>query len=103
MEESTITDEEFWNEVQKRRNMAFMWLLGSIVLYPIFSEFTRDFFEEKHYYYIILLMSWLSIWCTLEMRLRRLICPDCGLRAFRHCWFFMKNAECRHCGFAYHA
>ena len=102
MSASNTSEEAFWNEAQKRRNIAFMWIFGLVPLYPLFTELTKVVYEDVDlWFYMILLGFWAIVWCLCELRIRNLVCPKCGLQAFRHCWFFMKNAECFHCSYSY--
>jgi hypothetical protein len=95
-------EEKFWNEAQKRRNIIFMWFLLWVPLYPFISNYIQAIYNGRYSVNSLIFLSiWIFVWLIFEIRIRQLVCPKCSLRAFRHCWFFMKNAECRHCGYSY--
>jgi len=50
---------------------------------------------------VALLMAWYLVGLYLQHRLLVVICPKCKQRALAHGFFFMRDAKCQHCGFAY--
>ncbi|HEY6020185.1 MAG TPA: hypothetical protein VIY48_09870 [Candidatus Paceibacterota bacterium] len=90
----------FWSEAKRRRNLYFLWWLawvpaGGIVViaYQFFGG------DPPFPLMAALLFSWWAAWIFIALRVRKLLCPQCGKPAFRNPYFFMRNAHCRHCGY----
>src|SRR5690242_1414285 len=91
---------QFWKTVKRWRALFFLWWIGwpplgagSLIAYrSIAGHETPDAIAFG------LFAGWFIVWNLITKRLRSLLCPRCRQPAIRHPFFFMRDAECQHCG-----
>lgn len=92
--------EEFWHEVQRRRNAFFLvWVGWLVVGFPLWGFYSWIFgATDSMVAGVAALLTWGAFWKWTELRLTRMPCFRCGQAAFSHPYFFMRHAKCKNCG-----
>ena len=93
----------FWTEVRRWRRYFFVWwicwppmgMAAFVLIKTLLGE------EPPFPAAVVLLIAWGVAWGKILGRLTSLRCPSCGKPAIRHAYFFMRHAECQHCGLKY--
>lgn len=91
---------EFWGEVRRRRNLFFLWWVSwpfaGILIISLYTAMFRQ--RPPVAFGPGLLITWGVVWSLIARRLSRLPCPNCSKPAIAHPYFFMRHAQCQHCG-----
>jgi hypothetical protein len=95
-----VVDPAFWEQVRRRRNLFFLvwicWPPVGLLLYGLCALLLGH--EPPVAAMFTIFYAWGAFWFWTVWRLKQLRCPRCHQRAIVHPFFFMKHAECRHCG-----
>lgn len=95
-------EDEFWKQVYQKRNWFFLWWIGWLPFGLIGLTILGSIFKQGSIFYIFILLTiWWLGWNLVERQLKSLLCPRCGKPAIGNAGFFMKDAQCQHCGLAY--
>ena len=57
--------------------------------------------EPSFWFMFVVLILWGIGWHFTARHLSKLLCPSCGRPAIPGPYFFMRHAQCQHCGLSY--
>ncbi len=96
---------DFWREVRRRRNHFFLtgvaWLVAGFPLLGLWRLILPT--DDLRVSGAAALFTWGAFWWWVKSRLTGLNCYSCGRQAFRHPFFFMRDAKCQCCGASFSA
>jgi hypothetical protein len=95
-----VVDPAFWQEVRRRRNLFFLVWICWLPVGGIFLGLSALLLghEPPLAAMLTLFYAWGAFWFWTGWRLKQLRCPRCQKRAIAHPFFFMRHAQCKHCG-----